>query len=294
MGEVSNFFSRIQGRGSNDPWFRAGSLDVTTSTLIAAVGFVTMFVYTASRTFWARLVLIPSEVLDGQVWRIVTWPFMERPGIWAAIGLLFLWYFGNQVEGLFGTKRFAIFLAYPMVIGSIIGVLLDIFPAYGTFLLSAIVMVVFASEFPGAQFFFGIPARIFIGILIAVQLLSYLADRGFADFLFFVIVLLLTLVTLRAFGMLQDLPQIPVLPLPGATTGPKKAKKPKAKGRGNLKAVPNQPGNSWAPPGAAVSAADEAEMNRLLDRIASNGYDSLSKDERKRLDQLSKQMRKDQ
>ena len=47
-----------------------------------------------------------------------------------------------------------------------------------------------------------------------------------------------------------------------------------------------------APPAApAASPADEAELNRLLDKINEAGIDGLSRSEKDRLNELSKKLR---
>jgi membrane associated rhomboid family serine protease len=296
MSPVSNYFSRIAGRGSDDPWFRFKELDVTTTTLICGLSFITMFVYAISKTFFFRFALIPDDILGGQIWRIVSWPVFQDPDPWAAISILFLWMFGNQVESLFGTKRFLLFLAYVLVPSTIIGTLFGMLPYWGPGLVIVVALIAFASEFRGAQFFFGIPARIMVAILVAVQFLTFMSKRGWADGVFFFTVVALTLVALRGFGFGEDLAKyIPAFDLPGSRVGPKKAKK--ARGKGKLKAVPNPPSSGgWAAPGSATSQSPEvqADVDRLLDKIASQGLGSLSKEERKRLDAASKQLRKDQ
>jgi membrane associated rhomboid family serine protease len=294
MNAVSNYFSRIAGRGSDDPWFRFKELDVTTTTLICGLSFLSMVVYTISKSFFFRFALVPDEILNGQVWRIFTWPIFQDPDVWSAISILFLWTFGNQVESLIGTKRFLLFLAYVLVPATIIGTVLGMLPYWGPGMIIVVALIAFASEFRGAQFFFGIPARIMVGILVVVQFLTFMSKRGWADGVFFLSIVLLTFVALRGFGLGEDLAKyIPAFELPGSRRGPKKAKK--ARGKGKLKAVPNPPSSgAWAPPGSAQSPEVQADVDRLLDKIASQGLGSLSKEERKRLDAASKQLRKDQ
>ncbi len=45
------------------------------------------------------------------------------------------------------------------------------------------------------------------------------------------------------------------------------------------------------PPPSAPSAADQEELDALLDKIGANGMDSLTGDEKKRLNDLSKRLR---
>ncbi len=53
------------------------------------------------------------RVLDGQVWRLLTYAFLHDTTRWQHIvfNMLFLWWFGSDVEGIYGTKEFlAIYL----------------------------------------------------------------------------------------------------------------------------------------------------------------------------------------
>jgi hypothetical protein len=288
-------FSRIPGRDANDPWFRFGTMDVTTSTLLAGLAFVSMVIYAVSPDAFLWLVLWPEKIFKGQIWRMATWSFAERPGIFTALSLLFFWYFGNQVEVLFGARRFLIFLAVPVLTAAFVGLLIDVFLFAGLMMLSVIVLITFASEFPGAQFFFGIPARFFVAFLIAVQALQFIGDRGWKGLVFLAAVVVATLFALRSAGLGDDLKMLPAIPIPGLRSGASKVKAKKARGKGKLKAVPNPPSSGgWAPPGSAQSPEVQADVDRLLDKIASQGLGSLSKEERKRLDAASKQLRKDQ
>src|ERR1043166_3951463 len=60
------------------------------------------------------LILDVHKVLDGQVWRLVTYSFLHSTeGLFLHIvfNMLFLWWFGSDVEQLYGSKEFvAIYL----------------------------------------------------------------------------------------------------------------------------------------------------------------------------------------
>ena len=56
---------------------------------------------------FAALVLVPSRVAHGQVWRVFTHPFVHDPAgiasvLWTAASL---WFFGGPLEARWGTKR---------------------------------------------------------------------------------------------------------------------------------------------------------------------------------------------
>ncbi len=100
-------------RGPNDPWFRIGTLDVTTTVLVILMCVASMFVWALEgpeHEVLGKLILLPEKVLDGQIWRIATWPVPNEPDIWLVIMLAIFWYFGTEVERLLGRVRFAVLL----------------------------------------------------------------------------------------------------------------------------------------------------------------------------------------
>jgi membrane associated rhomboid family serine protease len=50
-------------------------------------------------------VLTPGLVIDGQVWRLVTWVFFEPEGLALIFGLLGLWWFGRDLYFAWGATR---------------------------------------------------------------------------------------------------------------------------------------------------------------------------------------------
>ena len=57
---------------------------------------------------WINLTAMwPGAVLDGQVWRLFTWPFANALGLWPLLGLFFFWYFGTDLEQQIGKHRMA-------------------------------------------------------------------------------------------------------------------------------------------------------------------------------------------
>jgi len=61
--------------------------------------------------FTDALALDVRQVLHGQIWRLLTYAFLHDPGtIWhILINLLFLWWFGSDVEDLYGPREFLTF-----------------------------------------------------------------------------------------------------------------------------------------------------------------------------------------
>lgn len=49
---------------------------------------------------------VPELVLRGQIWRLVTWPFVEPSPISLIFECLFLWWFGRDLADEWGSRRF--------------------------------------------------------------------------------------------------------------------------------------------------------------------------------------------
>jgi membrane associated rhomboid family serine protease len=67
--------------------------------------------------FSERLMLVPGLVMQGEVWRLVTFPFVP-PGmspIWILIYLMALYFFGQTVESFWGSVRYNLYLATGIV-----------------------------------------------------------------------------------------------------------------------------------------------------------------------------------
>jgi membrane associated rhomboid family serine protease len=58
--------------------------------------------------FTDALVLDVDAVLHGQVWRLLTYAFLHETRIWQHIvfNMLFLWWFGSDVEDIYGPREF--------------------------------------------------------------------------------------------------------------------------------------------------------------------------------------------
>jgi membrane associated rhomboid family serine protease len=61
--------------------------------------------------FTDAFLLSKDQVLQGQVWRLITYAFLHDPlTIWhILLNMLFLWWFGSDVEDLYGPREFLFF-----------------------------------------------------------------------------------------------------------------------------------------------------------------------------------------
>lgn len=289
----------------NDPWFRVGQIDVTTTVAVIGMGIASMFLWAIEGRGHAiseKLWLISSDVpgvdgvLDGQIWRLVTWPIPNEPDFWTIILFAIFYMLGTQIENVLGRRPFMFFLLgltiIPAVAVTVVELALPDFvgASIGLRLIELGVLVAFAAQYPRAMFWPGIPAFAIAGIILLIDYLQILGDRNEYEFVLLTAVVATSLIGLRSFGHAQDLPWIPAVPLPASVTGsssgssstPRRRRRSRG-GRANLRPVPG--------PAPSDPLAD-MEIDALLDQVAEKGLDSLTKAQRRRLEEHSKRLRK--
>jgi len=296
---AGRFSFSVPGRRSpSDPWFRIGTLDVNTTVLVVLMSVATMFVWAASREFWLDLVLFPSEVRNGQLWRVVTWPTANEPEIWTVLTIAIFWYFGREIEGMLGRNRFAWFLSILTVVPGIVGVLLDL-PQAGLRPVEFGVFLVFVAEYPFVRFFFGVPGWAIGAIFLGIEVLQLVGVGNGRGLLFLFVTLATAALVARSMGLLQSVPWVPRLPLPSASSGRSRRAAPRGRSAGRTGAVVEGPWTRTGAPPTALpqpppgpSTSDQAELDSLLDKISANGMDGLTADEKRLLNDLSKRLRR--
>lgn len=297
-------YSRPERRGMTDPWFRIGEVDIGSAALLSVLAAISMIFYgigDPGQRFLRRLALIPDEVWSGEVWRLVTWPLangFDQRLLWTAVAIALLWYFGSRLEEQIGRVRMTVLLVALIVLPGIIGALLDL-PQFGIRSVELAVLLIFIAEYPHIRFFFGIPAWV-LGLVYVVTDILQISGSGANDqLLFYLTSLAIAALAARAVGMLSAYPWIPRVPLPDALTGtrssgPRRSARGKVRGRSRRQVVEG-PWSAPPPPPVRPSpdtAAAQAELDALLDKISAGGLDSLTADEKRRLNELSKRLRR--
>lgn len=287
-------------RNQTTPWFKIGNLDVTTSVLIAGLCVVSMVIWAIDSSLLEPFILDAGKVRRGQVWRLITWPLVNTPeSIWTILTIAIFWYFGRELEGMLGRNRFAWFLGIVTVIPAIVASVVDL-NIWGLEYLELAVLLTFIAEFPLARFFFNIPAWVLGAVIVGLQVLVLVGNRDSSGLLFLIVLLATAALAAKSFGLASGLPWLPQIPLPdfisGTTSsGPRRSSKGKVRGRGKGKTVVEGPWSAPPPPPpnrpSPDAAAAQAELDHLLDKISASGLDSLTSDEKRRLNELSKRLR---
>ena len=120
-----------------------------------------------------------SAILQGQVWRVISFIFIPFSGgsiLSVVLGIYFTWFVGSALEREWGDFRYTVYLLSG-VLGTVLGCLLTGVTA-STYCLSLSLLLAFAMLYPEVQLllFFVIPIRVkYFGLFAgALWLLSFL------------------------------------------------------------------------------------------------------------------------
>ena len=309
---MSSYFAAMFRRRQNDGWFTAGRFEVTTVDILCALAVLTMFVYGASTSLFSRLLFFGPDVRQGlQFWRLFTWPIATQPDLFALLGIVFFWVFGQQLEGLFGRNRFVSWVLavvlVPSILLTILGGLSGSFDFFSiNFGLSTLFLCgiwVYAGTYPNVRWFEILPLWGLAAIFTVLNLLQLTSNRASGQIVFLLATIGVALSFGRSLGLATAWP-IPHIPIGGIGSGGSsrsrtvKPTRPKRRSdRGGNRVVdgpwnaPTPPSPSGPPQRPPATAADQAELDGLLDKIGSEGMESLSRDEKSRLNELSKRLR---
>jgi hypothetical protein len=209
------------------------------------------------------------EVLSGQVWRLATYGLFNFPSIGFAIDMVLIVWFGRELERTFGRRIFGylyggIYLV-PTLVLTLIGLVRPtaFFGQPGALAL----FIAFATQFPGAPLLFGLLAKWAAMILVGLYTLIHLAQRDWVS----MTLLWSTCGYAHAFVRYQQ----GILTLPSFAAFRRKPK---------LRVVPDLPPKKPAAVANVSPASSMAEIDALLDKIATSGMASLTPKERAKLD----------
>ncbi len=297
MADRYAFQSPFSRGAGGDPWFTLGSVAVTTTVAVTGLGVLGILLVVAEGgigTVSQALILRNSALTGGQLWRLVTWFIPpDSDFFWALLGLLFFYMIGTQFEGMLGRKPYAALLGALILITGFLGVVAGTIVGteafeFGLSLPFLGLAAGFAAAMPQARSFFGIPFWVLVAFIFVVRLLGILASRGLPDLVMLLASGAIGLIGTRSLGFAPSVEWIPTVPVPAFVTGesaPRRQSAPKrrrARNKSNhLQAVP--------PP---TNAASDAEIDALLDQVSEQGLESLTKEQKRRLEQHSKDMRK--
>jgi len=266
--------------GSEGPIFVVGNVRVDLTILLVAVHTLAMAVAAglaaAGLGEWVKnAVYTPAALQQGHVWTLLTYPFVHdirQEGIWFAMEMLMLFWFGREVESSIGRKPLA-FLYATLAVGPAL-ILAGLAPWLGSALLagsgtiSFAIFLAFCALHPGAQFFFGLSARWVGWILLGVYSLTYFAGRDWAGGLQMWVSAFLAVLWVRQ----------------GGVQWPKISFASKTKTQAKKKTTARKP----------ASSIPVEKVDSILEKISKEGMGSLTAAEKKLLEETrAKLLQKD-
>ena len=301
---MDRFYASPSGR-SDEPWFRLGTVDVTTTVLLCGLSVISMFVWAANRRAVELLRLSAFDVRRGQVWRVVTCPIANAPSLSGVLAVVMLYLFGREIERSLGRSRYLWFTGTLVVLPSLFATALGL-DFGGLFLLETGLFVAFIATYPTAMGFFGIPLWVFGAVFIGIQVLQLTGERQWDWLAVLALIVGLAMLLARSFG-LSPLDWIPRIPLPSFVTGETRrspasrpgASRPAARGprvgrrKGEATVTPLRPAGGKEATPSAADLLRQAEIDVLLDKINEHGIGSLTPEERRRLDDHSRRLREE-
>lgn len=211
-----------------------------------------------------------AQVLDGQVWRVFTYGLVNPPSLWFVIDMFMLVFFGRELEKFFGRRTFLILYASLYFLTPLL------FTAIGLIRPMALVgesgafalFIAFATLYPNAVMLFNILAKWVALVLVGIFMMMRLAANDWAG------LISLSATVAFAFGFVRF--QQGMITLPSMRLGRRRPK---------LRVLPDPVSKKTT---LASSAAREnatmAEVDALLDKIATSGISSLTAKERAKLE----------
>ena len=210
-------------------------------------------------------------VLDGQVWRLITFGLVNMPSIQFGIDMLMIVWFGREVEKRLGWKKFLLLFGGSYVLPPVL--LLAVTPWWQFGMAGEIgalaIFVGFAVLYPGVSVFFNLTARWAAVILVGLFSLMALANRDWAW------LLAIWIANAYAYGYARH--ELGHFELPDLRFWRRKPK---------LRVLPDLPPGERTPQTRAKPAAraEAADVDAILDKIAQSGFDSLTPAEKARLE----------
>lgn len=270
---------------SNDhqPLTYWGSVPLFAAHMIVVV-FVVSMIATALLSFWNQAAFLSllsfdsMRVLKGEVWRIVTYGFVNPPSLWFAIDMLMIIWFGRELEKFFGRRRFLwIYAGLYLVPALVLTVVGTWYPTrfagqtggFGLF-------IAFATLYPNAVMIGNILAKWVAIILVGLYALIALSGRDWVG------MITLSTTTLLAYSFVRHAQGLLNVP----TFTPVRSK-PK------LRVLPDLPERHEKPSSSPKVEMSNtmAEVDALLDKIAKSGIGSLTAKERATLDSAQQRLK---
>lgn len=114
----SSFFGPILERGTVCKWL----IGITVALFLVQMLNAPRAQDLHDNWIFEHLTLKADAVLHGEVWRLITYPFIYHPGSpWPILwGMLFLWFFGRDLEDIYGPREFLAYYFGSILLGGLV------------------------------------------------------------------------------------------------------------------------------------------------------------------------------
>ncbi|QSR85524.1 rhomboid family intramembrane serine protease [Methylacidimicrobium sp. B4] len=271
------------GDGRGEPVFRLQNRPVYLTDIFIAfhclsfvVGVLSVATYRLS--WFQELSLSPQAVLSqGKVWQIFTYAWVHSPSLWFALWMLMFFWFGREVEFALGRRKYFFLYLSLILAPAICAVLFSLVdPSGGTFYgpdeAHMAIFVAFAALSPAAELIFGITAKWYAVVLLALYVLIDISAHAWTPLLMLSVASGIAYLSVR-------MPTVSWMHSWGERW--RKRSRP-------------FPTPRTSPPPKGTNAPVES-IDTILDKISRNGIGSLTKSEREALERARKALlRKEQ
>jgi membrane associated rhomboid family serine protease len=217
-----------------------------------------------------------------EFWRFLTYPLVNGPSIWFVLDMVFLYWFGRDVERFFGRTAFGMLYLSLVLIGPCL--LTAVSLAFNGFLIDAGsqtinfgVFIGFCTVYPDTEFFGGVRAKWIAAILGGIDLLIMLSVHAWDRIIVFVATCLCAFVFVKY--------------LRGHLHFSLGNYFREHRSRRNLRPLPKPNSPLAEKPNTPRDNVIES-IDPLLDKIAKHGIASLTDRERERLEQARTELLK--
>ncbi len=167
--------------------------------IIATVG-ISLLLAMGRQDMMQLFVYNSTAVAHGELWRLISYAFVNTPSVWFALEMGMFFFFGRLVETGIGSRAFALFYGGLILLQGLLFQLASFFgyatEIHGMEMVGMALFAAFVAMVPSASFFFGVAARWMLLLLLGLSLLQLLAEHQWIS-----MVQLLTLATAAVFFM---------------------------------------------------------------------------------------------
>jgi membrane associated rhomboid family serine protease len=272
--------------GHYRPLFVWGGNPISLAGAVALAGIASMVLTAIAGHDGAEFLIFNYDgfFVRYRVWTLLTYPLVNPPSVWLVIMCYMLWRFGEAVETHLGRASLVKLLLLLWIIAPALVAIFGIagnrsLGCSGIAYIELGVFLAFATLYPHARLnliLFEIPVWLFAAVFVGVRVLMHLMDRNWSEFTELVACIVTAWTFVRYETGNLKLSRLPTLP--------KRSPAPQT-ARAAAGAVSSPKPQMPAKPAGPT-------VDDLLDKISTQGMQSLTAEERRILDEASKDMQK--